>query len=222
MICHSTYVQVHPKVKGLNGKHFPMYDNWCIIFGKDRAIGDFASDPADLESGEPNPIETPHLNEMFNECYAPQFANGEPLFPRGSLFVDIPTSFDNPIPATPPTNANTSTSNAMPERPKKKARVDPMEASIHEALGALLAQNNVALEKIAIGLAMDDGLNDLKNLKNGLWDDLMKIDMEMLDRFSAHALIMRADENVATYYNIPQHTRKFWVEAALAGKFQLK
>ncbi|KAG5551805.1 hypothetical protein RHGRI_010034 [Rhododendron griersonianum] len=86
---------------------------------------------------------------MFNECYTPTFANGETVFPHETPFVDISTSSGTPtsnaIPAatrtnanTPRSNANTQTSNAnaptsnvVQGRPKKKAKVDGNDASIH-------------------------------------------------------------------------------------------
>ncbi len=199
-----------------------MYDTWCRIFGNDRATGDFSEDPQEMHNVEPEPIDTNHLDDMFNNCYSPTFEAVDQLFPSARSFDGQSTSSVNPSVSTPPTNANTPVNNAMPERPKKKSRIDSMESSINEALGALLAQNNAALEKIAIGLGPDEGAQDLVAKKADLWNDLMQIDMDMVSRFSAHAMIMRADENVVIYYNIPPEVRKHWVEAALGGLFQLK
>ncbi|KAG5521536.1 hypothetical protein RHGRI_033938 [Rhododendron griersonianum] len=111
---------------------------------------------------------------MFNECYTPTFANGETVFPHETPFVDISTSSGTPtsnaIPAatrtnanTPRSNANTQTSNAnaptsnvVQGRPKKKAKVDGNDASIHVAMENLLAQSNTAFNKIADAGNHDD------------------------------------------------------------------
>ncbi|GFZ11697.1 hypothetical protein Acr_23g0000820 [Actinidia rufa] len=35
------------ELKNLRNKQLPFYDDWCIIFGKDRATGEFAEGPTD-------------------------------------------------------------------------------------------------------------------------------------------------------------------------------
>ncbi|KAG5529191.1 hypothetical protein RHGRI_029770 [Rhododendron griersonianum] len=83
---------------------------------------------------------------MLNECYTPTFANGDTVFPCETPFIDLSTSFGTPtsnaIPTatrsnanTPRSNANAPTSNVVPGgRPKKKAKVNANEASIHVAM----------------------------------------------------------------------------------------
>ncbi|XP_028102674.1 uncharacterized protein LOC114301915 [Camellia sinensis] len=41
------YVRRVPDAKGMRNKPFPLYEDWLILFGKDRAIGELAEDPAD-------------------------------------------------------------------------------------------------------------------------------------------------------------------------------
>ncbi|KAG5549349.1 hypothetical protein RHGRI_014635 [Rhododendron griersonianum] len=100
------------------------------------------------------------LDDMLNECYTPTFSNGDTVFPRETSFVDISTSSitptSNAIPATPRSNANTPTSNVALGRPKKKAKVDAKEASIHMAMENLLAQSNTAFNKITDTVGYED------------------------------------------------------------------
>ncbi|KAG5536315.1 hypothetical protein RHGRI_023930 [Rhododendron griersonianum] len=98
----------------MNGKAFPMYENWQILFGIDRATGDFAEDAADLDNCDP--VESPNQDEISNiddyleECYTPRFANGEAIWP-GDTFADLsyantPTTNSNANANTPTTNSN--------------------------------------------------------------------------------------------------------------------
>ncbi|KAF7115703.1 hypothetical protein RHSIM_RhsimUnG0049100 [Rhododendron simsii] len=142
-------------------------------------------------------VETPQdeanieLDDMLNECYTPTFANGDTVFPRETPFVDISTSSETPtsnaIPAaartnanTPRSNANAPTSNVVPGRPKKKANVDSNEASIHVAVENLLAQCNTAFNKIADAVGYEDRLS---SKREKVFTELMKLDLEMIDRF---------------------------------------
>ena len=35
-------------MKGMRNKSFPYYEDWLVLFGKDRATGDLAEGPADF------------------------------------------------------------------------------------------------------------------------------------------------------------------------------
>ncbi|KAG5534978.1 hypothetical protein RHGRI_022925 [Rhododendron griersonianum] len=91
--------------------------------------------------------------------------------------------------------------NGVPERPKKKAKVDAKEASLHDAFGNFMEQSSSAFLKIA---------------------DSEKLDLQLIDMFSAHAIIVSAEENVDMFYGIPENYRQAWVEAVLAGQIKLK
>ncbi|KAI8565233.1 hypothetical protein RHMOL_Rhmol03G0243600 [Rhododendron molle] len=138
-------------------------------------------------------------------------------------FVDITTSSGTPtsyaIPATPRSNANTPATNVGPERPKKKAKVDANEASLHDAIGNYMAQSSTAFNKIADSVGFDDRL---AAKKEKVFAELQKLDLELLDMFAAHAIIVSAEENVDTFYGIPENYRQAWVEAVLSGKLKLK
>ncbi|GFS29179.1 hypothetical protein Acr_00g0005690 [Actinidia rufa] len=42
------YVKFHPKASGMNGRVFPMFLSWQLLFGKDRATGEMAEDAAEI------------------------------------------------------------------------------------------------------------------------------------------------------------------------------
>ncbi|KAI8534235.1 hypothetical protein RHMOL_Rhmol10G0073800 [Rhododendron molle] len=233
------YEKSNTKAKGLNGKSFPMYESWQFLFGKDRATGEMAEDAAEVEEV----VETYQdeanidLDDMFNECYTPTFPNGDTVFPRATPGVDISTSSGTPtsnaIPTattsnantarsnanTPTSNANAPTSNVVPGRPKKKAKVDTNEASIHVAVENILAQSNTAFNKIADAVGYEDRLSAKREK---VFTELMKLDLEMIDRFALNTMIVSAEENVDTFYGIPENYKQAWVEAVLSGQIKLK
>ncbi|KAI8551147.1 hypothetical protein RHMOL_Rhmol06G0162400 [Rhododendron molle] len=233
------YEKSNNKAKGLNGKSFPMYESWQFLFGKDRATGEMAEDAAEVEEV----VETYQdeanidLDDMFNECYTPMFLNGDTVFPRATPGVDISTSSGTPtsnaIPTvttsnantarsnakTPTSNANAPTSNVVPGRPKKKAKVDTNEASIHVAVENILAQSNMAFNKITDAVGYEDRLSAKREK---VFTELIKLDLEMIDRFALNTMIVSAEENVDTFYSIPENYKQAWVEAVLSGQIKLK
>ncbi|GFS39595.1 hypothetical protein Acr_00g0063890 [Actinidia rufa] len=38
----------HPKASGMNGRVFPIFPSWQLLFGKDRATGEMAEDAAEI------------------------------------------------------------------------------------------------------------------------------------------------------------------------------
>ncbi|KAI8560799.1 hypothetical protein RHMOL_Rhmol04G0283900 [Rhododendron molle] len=107
------YEKFNPKVKGMNGKAFPMYESWGILFRIDRATGDFAEDAAELDNWDPaqspNLDEIPNMDEYLEECYTPRFANGEAIW-TSDTFVEQSYGSSTANPTTPINNANTPTS----------------------------------------------------------------------------------------------------------------
>ncbi|GFZ20129.1 hypothetical protein Acr_28g0008340 [Actinidia rufa] len=142
------YERTHKGVSGMNGKAFPMFEDWQTLFGHDRATG-----------------------EMAEDALNPRYASGEPLFSDG-IFVDVTGNdpIDNINPSTPRGNANPSstprgninsstprgddnpstpiTNIHMPERPKKKAKLD----ALNEMMQGFIAQNNAHMKKLTNAL----------------------------------------------------------------------
>ncbi|CAL5416450.1 unnamed protein product [Camellia sinensis] len=69
------YVRRVPDAKGMRNRPFSFYEDWLILFGKDRAIGELAEDLADAvvamekedvnattEEGEQSPVEQFSMN----------------------------------------------------------------------------------------------------------------------------------------------------------------
>ena len=129
----------------MNGKAFPMFEDWQTLFGHDRATGEMAEDAPEITDG--TTIETPDLDDTWNDCYSPRYASGEPLFPNG-IFVDVTGSDPIGNPSTPRGNDNPSTPMAnilVPKKgPKKQTKLD----TLNEMMKSFTAQNNAHMKKL--------------------------------------------------------------------------
>ncbi|GFS32816.1 hypothetical protein Acr_00g0024850 [Actinidia rufa] len=68
------YEKAHPKkAKEVYGKTFPYYDDWAILFGRDRATEAGAEDPTQMEQVyTPNPLQDSVVDDV-EDFYAPLF-----------------------------------------------------------------------------------------------------------------------------------------------------
>ncbi|KAH7841013.1 hypothetical protein Vadar_024503 [Vaccinium darrowii] len=134
------YVKFHPKANGMNGKAFPMFQQWQVLFGKDRATGEMAEDPPEIRDDvSDEDIEPPVYEESFvgtNECYTPRFANCDFVF-GGGTFVDLSVGGSQGANLTTPTS-NVPTPNAYvgnpppPPRPRRLKRCQrPRQSKRH-------------------------------------------------------------------------------------------
>ncbi|GFY85311.1 hypothetical protein Acr_04g0000490 [Actinidia rufa] len=223
------YERTHKGVSGMNGKAFPMFDDRQTLFGHDRATDEMAEDAPEVP--DVTPVQTPGLDDTWNDCYSPRYASGEPLFADG-IFMDV-TGDDpngNVNPSTPRGNVNPSTQRGnvnhstprgnpstpmanipMPERPKKKAKLD----AIHEMMKCFIAQNNAHMEKLTDAVGYD---KELSNKRKSVFSELMKLDMEEMDRFKVNNIIVAGEERLDAFFGIPDHMKQRWVEGVLDGK----
>ncbi|XP_057492747.1 uncharacterized protein LOC130778244 isoform X2 [Actinidia eriantha] len=223
------YERTHKGVSGMNGKAFPMFDDWQTLFGHDRATGEMAEDAPEVPDG--TPVQTPGLDDTWNDCYSPRYASGEPLFAEG-IFMDV-TGDDpngNVNPSTPRGNVNPSTKRGnvnpstprgnpstpmanipVPERQKKKAKLD----ALHEMMKGFITQNNAHMEKLTNAVGYD---KELSNKRKSVFTELMKLDMEEMDRFKVNNIIVAGEERLDAFFGIPDHMKQRWVEGVLDGK----
>ncbi|GFS38381.1 hypothetical protein Acr_00g0057140 [Actinidia rufa] len=222
----------HKGVSGMNRKTFPMFEDWQTLFGHDKATGEITENAPEVPDG--TPIQTPDLDDTWNDCYSPRYTGGEPLFPDG-IFVDITGNdpIDNINPSTPRGNVNPSstpkgninpsnprgdgnpstpiTNIPVPERPKKKAKLD----ALNEMMKGFIAQNNAHMKKLTNALGYD---KELSNKRKSAFSELIKLDMDEMDRFKVNNIIVVGEERLDAFFVIPYHMKQHWVEGVLDGK----
>ncbi|KAH7851212.1 hypothetical protein Vadar_008668 [Vaccinium darrowii] len=224
------YVKFHPKANGMNGKAFPMYPSWTILFGKDRATGEMAEDPPEIrdDDWEEEIDQVWHEESVVgtNDCYTPRFANGEFVFGGGgSSFIDLSAGGSQPANPTTPTsngNASTPTSNANananansnananppPKKAKKLSRGEAKQKAIHDTFGRYMEESKEVMVKLVDNVGYDQKLSDKRI---GVFPNLENLELEMEDMLTANAMILASEERVDEFYSVPERYRKHWV-----------
>ncbi|KAG5549473.1 hypothetical protein RHGRI_014719 [Rhododendron griersonianum] len=213
----------------MNGKAFPIFESWQILFGNDRATGEIAENAANLDNCDPvespNPDEIPNMDEYLEECYTPRYANGEAIW-TSDTFVELSYGSIIANPTTPISNANAHANanpnarananpnaranpnacvnaNVVPMPPKKKAK---KEATIPEVLGNYLSQSAMVMEKITDVIGYD---KQLSFRRERVFDELLKLDMDGDDRYIVNAIIVQAEDRVDTFYGISAESKHY-------------
>lgn len=71
--CIICLLQANPDAEGFNGKSFPYYDDWQVVFGKDRATGELAEDA----SGAGANMGREEVDSLIENCYIPEVMFGD-------------------------------------------------------------------------------------------------------------------------------------------------
>ncbi|KAH7861075.1 hypothetical protein Vadar_021356 [Vaccinium darrowii] len=211
----------------MNGKAFPMYKSWQILFGKDRATGELAEDPPEIEVDDVD-VDDISISIGNNECYTPRFSNGEFVHVTQN-FSDLgggtqagspstPTSHAN-TPMPPSVGATTSGINPPAKKAKKLSRADAKQAAPHNLIGSYMADSKEVMGQLVHAVGFEQRLADKRN---GVFPELQKLKIPMEDQFAANSLILATDERVIEFYTIPEEMRQVWVGMLLAGKLVQK
>ncbi|GFY86394.1 hypothetical protein Acr_05g0000330 [Actinidia rufa] len=134
------YVKREKDVKGMRNKSFPYYEDWLVLFGKDRATRDLAEGPADSVAA----IETEEANkEQGPESLVLQFsvADMESMSANCGTLSKCPSS----------SNANSK------KRGRASEGISKGLAQMADAFGIMFENTNNRMAEIAhrIGYAHD-------------------------------------------------------------------
>ncbi|GFZ21398.1 hypothetical protein Acr_29g0005600 [Actinidia rufa] len=189
------YVKFHPKVIGMNGRVFPMFPSWQLLFKKDRVTGVMAKDAAEIrEDAFDDATHQPSHEESFvstNDCYIPS--------------PSTPTSNANDTTTTPPTNANASTANRPLKKTKKLTRAEAKQDSLTEAFGSYMPETIEVMEKLVNVVAFEHRLSERRH---GVITKLEKLNLEIEDMLIANAMMLATEEKIDEFYNVPERYRQ--------------
>ncbi|GFS36822.1 hypothetical protein Acr_00g0048200 [Actinidia rufa] len=202
------YERTHKGVSGMM-EAFPMFEDWQTLFGHDRATGEWPR----------MPLKFP-MKLMFNPCL---MIHGMIVIVQGNINLSTPrgnvnvnpssTRRGNVNPSNPRGDGNPSISIPnipVPERPKKKAKL----YALNEMMKGFISQNNAHMEKLTNALGYD---KELSNKRKSVFSELMKRDMDEMDRFKVNNIIVGGEERLDAFFGIPDHMKQRWVEGVLDG-----
>ncbi|KAI8003217.1 hypothetical protein LOK49_LG08G03415 [Camellia lanceoleosa] len=189
-----------PDAKGMRNRPFPFYEDWLILFGKDRATGELAEDPADAvaamekedahattEEGEQSPVEQFSMN-MGDTDYSMSTAGNVP-------------------------NRADSTKTG-----KKRARPTegiPTELSeMAKNLGSFIENTNTTMVEIAHRIGYSHDLSQQRRLVNA---ELLKLPMSNTQRLMAASMIVKDEDKVDLFFSLDENDKMEWVSLLLEG-----
>ncbi|CAL5345332.1 unnamed protein product [Camellia sinensis] len=185
------YVKREPDAKGMRNVPFIYYEDWVILFGKDRATGVLAEGPANMVDALEKEDQT------TEECYTP--------------IVDLP---DCSLSAsgTPYNQGGSGTTSKKRAREAEGIAKGLVDMAVE--FGSFFKKTNTTMEEIAhrIGYAQD--LSQARKLVNG---ELAKLRLNTNDRLRAATLIVKDAERVDLFFSLPEEEKMEWVCLLMAG-----
>ncbi|GFY91385.1 hypothetical protein Acr_07g0015810 [Actinidia rufa] len=199
------YVKFHPKASGMNGRAFPMFQSWQLLFGKDRATGEMAEDPAEIRVDAcDDATHQPSQEESYvgtNDCYIPRYTDGRFVF-GGTDFMDLSAGASRPL-----------------KKARKLTRAETKQDSLTEAFGSYMSETKEVMEKLVNAVAYEHRLSERRQ---GVFAELEKLNLEIEDMLTANAMILATEEKVDEFYSVPERYRQQWVGMLLQGKLNRK
>ncbi|KAI8574848.1 hypothetical protein RHMOL_Rhmol01G0385600 [Rhododendron molle] len=206
------YEKAHPqKVKNLYGKSFPYFDDWCVLFGKDRATGAAAEDYDEMARPDiPEEFSEPHNSIDF---YDAMFENYDQHLPNTPTTPVTPTPHPSLPTSTP--RGSTPAANAGVPNKRKRTRMGDAELSIHASMDSFFKSSCSYMDKMANSFGYDKELSARRTMVK---DELSKLDITLTEKFKLSAIIVQAEERVDDFYGTKPEERQAFVEAILAGE----
>ncbi|KAI7995226.1 26S proteasome non-ATPase regulatory subunit 10 [Camellia lanceoleosa] len=181
------YVKRKPNAKGIRNVPFPYYEDWVILFGKDRATGVLVEGPADMVD----------VLEKEDQTYTP--------------IVDLLdcSLLASRIPCNQGGSGTTSKKRAREAEGIEKGLVDKAVE-----FGSFFEKTNTTMEEIAHRIGYAHDLSQARKLVNG---ELVKLPLNTNDKLRAATLIMKDAERVDLFFSLPEEDKMEWVVKILSA-----
>ncbi|XP_028091592.1 uncharacterized protein LOC114291909 isoform X1 [Camellia sinensis] len=191
------YVRKVSAAKGMRNKPFPFYEDWLILFGKDRATGELAEDPADAVAA----IENEDANATTEE--------GEQS-PVEQFSMNMGDDTDYSMSTAEPSDS--------PKTGKKGARPAegiPIELSeMAKNLGSFIENTNTTMVEMAHRIGYSHDLSQQRRLVNA---ELLKLLMSNTQRLMAASMIVKDEDKVDLFFSLDENDKMEWVSLLLEG-----
>ncbi|XP_028098688.1 uncharacterized protein LOC114298330 isoform X1 [Camellia sinensis] len=190
------FVRRQPSASSMQNKSFPYYEDWLVLFGKDRATGELAEDPADA-------VEAIAVEEAMGEK-----GDGSPA--KQFNVADFECSMS--------TNGNASNSSTFSKGGTKRARTTEGIASniatMTETLGSFLDKTDTRLGEIVKRIGYQ---HDLSQARRSVNAELLKLPLTSTQRLTAGSLIVKDAQRVDFFFSLSDADKLEWVCLLLGG-----
>ncbi|KAF5952622.1 hypothetical protein HYC85_010566 [Camellia sinensis] len=184
------YVKKEPDAKGMRNVPFPYYEDWLILFGKDRATGALAESPADMVAALEKEDQT------TDECYTPM------MDLSGVNNMNCSLSANGT-----PTNQSTSATTSK-KRARESESIAKGLAEMATQFGSFFEKTNTTMAEIAHRIGYAHDISEARKLVNG---ELSKLPLNSNDRLRAATLIVKDAERVDLFFSLPEEEKMEWV-----------
>ncbi|GMP91427.1 hypothetical protein CsSME_00042134 [Camellia sinensis var. sinensis] len=190
------YVKKEPDAKGMCNVPFPYYEDWLILFGKDRVTGALAESPADMVTALEKEDQT------TDECYTPM------------MDLLVVNNMDCSLSANgTPTNQSTSATTSK-KRARESEGIAKGLAEMATQFGSFFEKPNTTMAEIAYRIGYAHDISKARKLVNG---ELSKLPLNSNDRLRAATLIVKDAERVDLFFSLPEEEKMERVCLLLGG-----
>ncbi|KAF5948370.1 hypothetical protein HYC85_014327 [Camellia sinensis] len=182
--------QREPDAKGMRNVPFLYYEDWVILFSKDRAIGVLAEGPADMVDALEKEDQT------TEECY--------------TLIVNLP---DCSLSAsgTPCNQGGSGTTSKKRAREAEGIAKGLVDMAVE--FGSFFKKTNTTMEEIAHRIGYAHDLSQARKLVNG---ELVKLPLNTNDRLRVATLIVKDVERVNLFFSLPKEEKIEWDQKSIS------
>ncbi|KAL7163118.1 hypothetical protein ACSBR2_039253 [Camellia fascicularis] len=186
--------------KRIRNRPFPFHEDWLILFGKDRATGELAKDPADAVAA----MEKEDANTTTEE--GEQFSVEQFSMNMGDTDYSMSTAGNVP---------NRADSTKTGKKRARPAEGIPTELSeMAKNLGSFIENTNTMIVEIAHRIEYLHDLSQQKRLVNA---ELLKLPMSNTQRLMATFTIVKNEDKVVLFFSLDENDKMEWVSLLLEG-----
>ncbi|CAL5428121.1 unnamed protein product [Camellia sinensis] len=177
-------------------QNYVKYEDWLILFGKDRVTGALAESPADMVAALEKEDQT------TDECYTPM------------MDLLVVNNMDCSLSANgTPTNQSTSATTSK-KRARESEGIAKGLAKMATQFGSFFEKPNTTMAEIAYRIGYAHDISKARKLVNG---ELSKLPLNSNDRLRAATLIVKDAERVDLFFSLPEEEKMEWVCLLLGG-----
>ncbi|XP_058222930.1 uncharacterized protein LOC131332650 [Rhododendron vialii] len=204
----------------MNMKPFPMFDDWVVLFGKDRATGEGAKDPVQMAMpdvfGGPDDVYMPHFGPEFDDSFfneTPSTSTLTPTRPNSSPPASTPPTSTphRSLPTTTPRPTSTP-ANPAPKKGRKRTRMGEEEESFHANMNAFMKDTSSHMGAMVNSVGYERHLSERRqNVQN----ELGKLNITLTQKFKLSAVICEEEQRVDNFYGCKEEERQEYIEVIL-------
>ncbi|KAG5548929.1 hypothetical protein RHGRI_014334 [Rhododendron griersonianum] len=195
--------------RNMRNKPFPMYDDWLLIFGKDRANGNLAEGSGESVAA----IEREEAVELEYYSHVMDFSLGADM--AGDMDFSVPhnTPQSAAAAAAPQSAAAPSSSNIVgKKRGRASDGITKGLIQMAQAFGTFFEKNNTTMTEISQRMGYSQ---DLSNARKQVNEALKSLPLSIEERLKAASMIVDNPQRVDLFFS--QDEKIAWVFMLLGG-----